>query len=103
MVGLTVGAAARVVGLGDVVGDTGAVVDVAGTEGARLGWSSEPIGLTGPPELWGSVNSCCDRVVDDEEPSTIASATMLVTSIPIAAPAATAGATRDTRSRIHSE
>jgi len=103
MVELTVDVAELVVGLGDAVGDTGAVVGVAGAEGARLGRSSEPIGLTGPPELWGRENTCSDRVVDDEAPSTIATATMLVTSRPMAAPRATAGAARDTRSRIHSE
>ena len=88
------------VGLGDPVGDIGVVVGAA-AEG--VGWSSLPIGLTGPPELWASENTCCERVVDDEAPRTMASATMLVTSRPLAAAAATAGAARDTRSRIHSE
>src|SRR5439155_1362173 len=84
------------VGLGDPVGDIGVVVGAA-AEG--VGWSSLPIGLTGPPELWASENTCCERVVDDEAPRTMASATMLVTSRPMAAAAATAGAARDTRAR----
>src|SRR2546430_14210741 len=94
-VGLTVGDVVKV-GLGVPVVDTGAVVD-------GVGRSSVPIGLTGPPELWASENACCDRVVGDEAPRTIATAMMLVTSRPMAAPSAMAGAARDTRSRIHSE
>jgi len=96
-VGLTVGDGVKV-GLGVPVADTGAVVGVDG-----VGRSSAPIGLTGPPELWASENACCDRVVGDEAPRTIATAMMLVTSRPMAAPSAMAGAARDTRSRIHSE
>ena len=96
-VGLTVGDVVKV-GLGVPVVDTGAVVGVDG-----VGRSSAPIGLTGPPELWASENACCDRVVGDEAPRTIATAMMLVTSRPMAAPSAMAGAARDTRSRIHSE
>jgi hypothetical protein len=101
--GLAVGVTELAVGLGDPVGETGAVVGVAVVAAEGVGWSSAPIGLTCPPELWGSENACCERVVDDEVPSTIASATMLVTSRPMAAPSATAGPARDTRSRIHSE
>ncbi len=99
--GLAVGVTELAVELGDPVGEIGAVAGVPAAEGA--GWSSAPIGLTGAPELWGSENACCEPVVDDEAPSTIASATMVVTSRPMAAPSATAGAARDTRSRIHSE
>ena len=67
--GLTV-VVAELVGLGDAVGDiVGTVVGVAGAEGARLGRRSEPIGLSGPPELWGSENSRSDRrVVEDRPP-----------------------------------